>query len=146
MAGQPTGSCCTTGTVTVRADVRTNGALSPLGSVALGLALLACTSLLASCSSSPSTQVSKQAIQNACQQVSTVLSDGPDPDADPVGYAEAQVRPLRQVHTADARLQGLIDNLASAYESFFNTDGSSSAKKQVTSAGNAIDVICPGAV
>ena len=42
-----------------------------------------------------------------------MLSDGPDPDSDPVGYAEAQILPLGQIHTSDAQLRTAIGKLAS---------------------------------
>jgi hypothetical protein len=51
----------------------------------------------------------------------TVLSDGPDPDADPVGYADA-------------------------YSEFFASNGkSSNAKEAVAVASKKLDSICPGA-
>src|SRR5580658_9784510 len=65
------------------------------------LALAACSvaaPLLAGCSHG---QIPSAAVTRACRQVSAVLADGPDPDSDPVGYAEAQILPLRQVHTSD---------------------------------------------
>ncbi len=37
--------------------------------------------------------------KQTCKQVEAVLSDGPDPEADPVGYAQAQILPLREIHT-----------------------------------------------
>jgi hypothetical protein len=73
-----------------------------------------------------------------------VLSDGPDPDSDPVGYAEAQVIPLRQIHTSDSALQSAIDNLASAYAQFYETKGSAASAKAVTAASSQVNAICPG--
>ena len=61
--------------------------------------------LLTACGSSGPAQ-SSAAVKSACQQVSAVLSDGPDPDADPVGYAEAQIQPLHQIHTSDQTSPG----------------------------------------
>ena len=40
-----------------------------------------------------------------------MLSNGPDPDADPVGYAQAQILPLREIDTSDANLHQAIDAL-----------------------------------
>jgi predicted Zn-dependent protease len=102
---------------------------------AFGWALAACGS------SGPSTQQ----VQATCQSVSAVLSDGPDPGADPVGYALAQVDPLRQIHTSDSSLQQAIDDLANAYESVYTSDNSKSAQTAVTKASNQVDAICPGA-
>src|SRR5580698_6967227 len=54
--------------------------------------------MLSACgSSSPASSSSLSAKQQGCTAVSDVLADGPDPDADPVGYAEAQVLPLSQL-------------------------------------------------
>jgi uncharacterized heparinase superfamily protein len=95
----------------------------------------------AGCGSSSS---SKVAVEQTCQQVAAVLSDGPDPTADPVGYAEAQVLPLRQIHTSQKTLHDAIDRLAAAYQTFSSTDGRK-AKVTVTAAANAVNAICPGA-
>jgi hypothetical protein len=107
-------------------------------SLALGSGVLsACGSSGAPQASGPSTQ--------ACQQVSAVLSDGPDPDVDPVGYAQAQILPLRQIHTADKNLQGAIDALDSAYQKFTATNGAPPAKQAVSRAGDKVNALCPGA-
>ena len=75
-----------------------------------------------------------------------MLSDGPDPDADPVGYAEAQILPLGQIHTTDAPLRTAIGRLAGAYKAFFASNGTSgSAKLAVASASKQVNAICPGA-
>jgi hypothetical protein len=105
--------------------------------------LLACgCGASARASAAPATS----AIQNTCQQVSAVLSDGPDPDADPVGYAEAQILPLRQISSADPALRTAIGQLADAYQQFFASDGkSSNAKEAVAVASQKINSICPGA-
>ena len=52
----------------------------------------------------PQTVTPQTTAQQACEQVGDVLADGPDPDADPVGHAEAQILPLRQIHIPDATL------------------------------------------
>jgi len=86
------------------------------------------------------------AIQLTCEQVSAVLSDGPDRSADPVGYAEAQILPLRQIKTPDRPLRDTITELAGAYQKFFASNGkSSNAKEAVTVASNELNSICPGA-
>jgi hypothetical protein len=85
-------------------------------------------------------------VHATCAQVSAVLSDGPDPDSDPVGYAEAQILPLGQIHTSDAQLRAAIGKLASAYRAFFDSNGSSSsAKLAVVAASKRISSFCPGA-
>jgi hypothetical protein len=78
--------------------------------------------------------------------VSAVLADGPDPGADPVGYAQAQILPLRQIHTADATLSKAITGLASAYSGYSASHGTN---KTVTATLNAaikqINALCPNA-
>ena len=74
-----------------------------------------------------------------------MLSDGPDPGADPVGYAFAQILPLRQIHTSDSALQAAIDDLAGAYQEFYGSNGDKVAAKAVTTASDKVNAICPGA-
>jgi hypothetical protein len=112
-----------------------------LGGVALSLAV----PLICACSSSTA-HASAPAAESACQRVSAVLSDGPDPDADPVGYAEAQILPLRQINAPDQALHAAITQLAGAYQDFFASGGkSSNAKEAVAVAGKKLNSICPGA-
>lgn len=82
-----------------------------------------------------------------CSQVAAVLSDGPDPGADPVGYALAQVRPLRQIDTSsDTSLQVAVDDLAAAYQNFSAHNGkTSSAQHALNRAVKSVDTLCPGA-
>ncbi len=94
----------------------------------------------------PASAPTSSAVRATCSQVSAVLSDGPDPTADPVGYAEAQVLPLQQIRTPDTQLKAAINRLASAYRAFFDSGGSSStAKLAVAAASKRIDSFCPGA-
>jgi hypothetical protein len=124
------------------------------GLAVLALALLGLCALLGACTStapaappaSAPRQASATAVRATCSQVSAVLSDGPDPDADPVGYAEAQILPLSQIRTSDAQLRAAIGKLASAYRAFFDSNGSSAtAKLAVTAATKRINSFCPGA-
>lgn len=111
------------------------------------LAIAACAAAalpLSACGggSSPAAAVTTK----TCQQVSAVLSDGPDPGEDPVGYAEAQILPLRQVRTSDAELRAAITRLAEAYASFFASNGkSTTAMTAVTAAAAHMNKLCPGA-
>jgi hypothetical protein len=111
-------------------------------------ALVACTAAilpLAACGSSGSGPA-QAVLARTCQQVTAVLSDGPDPGSDPVGYAEAQILPLRQIHTSDPTLRVAITKLASAYSGFFTSDGkSASATSAVTTATARINKLCRGA-
>ena len=124
----------------------TNRKRMPLAVAALGLTALGLTA----CSSAASTtrsaaQAKTAAVTATCAQVGGVLADGPDSDADPVGYAEAQVGPLGKIATQDAALRAAIGKLAGAYQEFFSSNGSTSAKEAVSVASNAINKICPGA-
>jgi hypothetical protein len=111
------------------------------GLVALGLTVVRCA-----CGSSARSAAQAAPAQSTCQQVSAVLSDGPDPDADPVGYAEAQIRPLRHISTPDQALRAAIGQLAGAYQEFYASNGTSSkAKEAIAVASKKIDSICPGA-
>jgi hypothetical protein len=114
----------------------------PAGCAALILVIL----LACGCGSSSGSSSSASMTANTCQQVSAVLSDGPDPGADPVGYAEAQILPLRRIGSANPALRAAIGQLADAYQHFFASDGkSSSAKKAVAMASTKLNSICPGA-
>jgi hypothetical protein len=117
-----------------------------------GRAALVLTVLLAcACGSSAPAAVKatgghEAAIANTCQQVSAVLADGPDPEADPIGYAEAQVIPLRRLNVPTQALRGVVSQLADAYQQFFVSNGkSSTAKEAVAVASKKLNSLCPGA-
>ncbi len=102
--------------------------------------------LAASVSGCSSTAASAgQAVRVECQHVSAVLSDGPDPTADPVGYAEAQILPMSQLHITDGALRSAADELDAAFRAVYDTNGSASATAEQTRAGTAVNAICPGA-
>jgi hypothetical protein len=116
--------------------------------IPLAVAVLATTGLTACSSAASGTSTAQAAgasVTAACQQVGAVLSDGPDPGADPVGYAEAQVDPLRRISTQDTTLRDAIGQLADAYQEYYTSNGDKPAKEAVTVASNAINKICPGA-
>jgi hypothetical protein len=120
--------------------------LPPLAALLLVTLLLGACGSSAGSGSSAAASAPAAAAEQACQQVSGALSDGPDPDADPVGYAEAQVLPLRQIHTQDKALEAAIGGLADACQSFFTSNGKSSAAKEaVAVASKKISSLCPGA-
>jgi hypothetical protein len=106
---------------------------------------------LAGCGSAsspaPNTKLLGTTQQQECTSVADVLSDGPDPGADPVGYAQAQVLPLRQLRLTDASLSRSVKALAGAYQAYATSAGSArkSAAGQVTKAAAAVNAICPGA-
>jgi hypothetical protein len=114
--------------------------LALVGSLAAALFLAACSSGSAQAPSAA------PAASAACTQISAALSDGPDPGADPVGYAEAQIKPLRAIETRDPALRAAIGDLASAYASVFAADGkSATATRAVAAASKKVNAICPGA-
>jgi hypothetical protein len=102
--------------------------------------MLAATAVAACGSSS----AGASAQQQGCTAVSDVLSDGPDPGVDPVGYAEAQVLPLHQLKLSDTKLRDAVDKLASAYQAYERHGGRPLAAK-VSSEESALNAICPGA-
>jgi hypothetical protein len=106
-----------------------------------GVLAAASLALSAGGSSAPSSST-----HSTCVKVAAVLSDGPDQGADPVGYAEAQIVPLRQVHTSNTTLKGAIDTLSGAYQQYYTTNGASSAKRALKNASAALNRICPGVV
>jgi hypothetical protein len=126
--------------------------LTPRLGRAAGLALvpgLALTLALAACGSSSGSAAAAataSATRQACQQIAADLTDGPDPGADPAGYAEAQILPLRQVHVTGSSLKTAVSALATAYQRVFSSDGQSSAANQaVAAASKKLNAICPGA-
>ena len=89
---------------------------------------------------------SATAVRRACAQVSAVLSDGPDPDADPAGYAEAQILPLREIKAPDRSFRQALSRLDTAYRELFASNGqSNAATSAVATASKKINSICPGA-
>jgi hypothetical protein len=114
------------------------------------VAFLALTVAACGSTSSSSTTASANlgsAVQQDCTSVADVLSDGPDPDADPVGYAQAQILPLRQLTIKDASLHQAVLTLANAYETFSTSSSSNRAASSaaVTKAENEVNKICPQA-
>jgi hypothetical protein len=103
--------------------------------------------ILTACGSSPARAGTAGAsISATCTAVGAALSDGPDPDADPVGYAEAQIKPLRAIQTSDQALRAAVRELAAAYAEVFASHGASGvAGKAVTAAAAKVNAICPGA-
>jgi hypothetical protein len=124
-----------------RALKRQPGALALLA-VMIALPINAC----GSSGTTSATEASTTVAQAACQQVSDVLSDGPDSGTDPVGYAEAQVLPLQQIHTSDSTISRAITTLADDYSSFYTAGGKGSTiNAELNTAINKINALCPGA-
>ena len=111
----------------------------------LGLTSLAlAVPLLAACSSRSSGGGSSQAQAPTafCQKVLAVLADGPDPDADPVGYALSQIGPLGEIHTSDHALAQQLSNLIAADHALVNTNGSDRATKSIARDDEGLNNVC----
>ncbi|HEY6496835.1 MAG TPA: hypothetical protein VIZ43_26455 [Trebonia sp.] len=117
-------------------------ALAATAVACVAVAVTACGSSSSSSSQTSSALLGSQ-VQQDCTSVANVLSDGPDPDADSVGYAQAQVLPLRQLKISDARLRQDVLSLAAAYQAF--TAGGPAAAAAVAKAENSVNSICPQA-
>jgi hypothetical protein len=122
------------------ARIRQSGKLAVL---ALVIAAAVIVALRLSGTDGPSS--SAAATSATCLKVSAALSDGPDPSADPVGYAQAQILPLREITTANAPLQHAITGLSNAYKTFYDDGGGASAASLVRHSSHVIDDYCPGA-
>jgi hypothetical protein len=96
---------------------------------------------------SASASASATKTQQSCTAISAVLSDGPDPDADPVGYAQAQILPLEQLKVTEPALRQAVQNLVSAYKTFSSSSPATAAGDavKVSEAEKALNAICPGA-
>jgi hypothetical protein len=113
----------------------------------VAVAVAACGSSSSS-SSASNTAVLGSATQQDCTAVSDALANGPDPDADPIGYAQAQVLPLRALTISNATLHSDVLALAAAYQALSSSGsgaGSAAAKAKVSKAENAVNSICPQA-
>ena len=83
--------------------------------------------------------------QALCQQLNGVLADGPDPDADPVGYAFSQIEPLQAIHSSDSSAVHEVSKLISADQAFYNSNGSDkAAATAIKKADASLNKVCPG--
>jgi hypothetical protein len=114
------------------------------GTAMVAVLVLSSGLALSACGSNPSAANHAKIVKAACVKIAAVLSDGPDPTADPVGYAEAQVLPLSKIKVRDAVLQNAIHYLDVEYKLFYQTDGAPATSKAVKAALKIIDVYCPG--
>jgi hypothetical protein len=87
---------------------------------------------------------SASVVKSACTKVNDALSDGPDPDVDPLGYAEAQVVPLLSIKSDDASLQKAIHSLGDAYRSYFHAGGKNATATVVKTSQSTINRLCKG--
>jgi len=112
----------------------------PLGLISVAVAV----PLLAACGSSGG-GTPAQASAGLCQQIGGVLSDGPDPGSDPVGYALSQIMPLGQITTSDTSVAGTITRLIAADKALVHANGKDhAATGAITKATAALNTACPG--
>ena len=124
------------------------GRMRSMAIAAAAIVMLALATMVSACGSSghaTATAAAAPAAESACDQVGDALSNGPDPDADPVGYAEAQIQPLRQIHATNPALAQAITTLAGAYSSFYAANGTGPAKSALNTAIKRINSLCPDA-
>jgi hypothetical protein len=122
----------------VRSAVR----LTVAGVVPAALLLAGCGS--SSSSSAPSSAAAVPAA-SICTQVADVLGDGPDPDADPVGYAEAQIGPLAALHPSNPALRSDVTALDAAFRQEFAHGATHATKAAVRAGQHSVNAVCPGA-
>jgi hypothetical protein len=80
-----------------------------------------------------------------CQKLLAVFSDGPDPDADPVGYALSQILPLGEVHTADPAVSATLHSLMVADRALVKSNGADkTATADIKKADKSLNTACPG--
>jgi hypothetical protein len=121
-------------------------ALRPRG-MALASVAVAVPLWVACGTSSPSGAAvrSAHAPTAVCNKILAVLSDGPDPDADPVGYALSQILPLGQIHTTDHSVSTTLQSLIKADKALVKSKGSDKAAKTgIKKADKSLNKACPG--
>jgi hypothetical protein len=74
-----------------------------------------------------------------------VLWDGPDPDADPVGYALSQIAPMGQIHTSDDAVTQRLSDLITADRALVSSNGSDHAATKSAAEDDAdLNKVCVG--
>ena len=110
------------------------------------LSLIVATGLAATIDTvSATAAVAEHSPARQCTAVADVLANGPTTDVDPVGYAEAQVLPLRQLKLSDPTLRRAVQQLDSAYAAVSAGNGSHKTKATVKAAEARVNAICPTA-
>lgn len=107
-------------------------------------ALSAASVVLAACGGAGAGQTARS-VTRTCQAVAAVLSDGPGQKVDPIGYAEAQILPLKALRLHDPSLSADVRRLDRAYKEVFETDGSAAARRAVATASARLVAVCPKA-
>ena len=101
--------------------------------------------LWSACGSSGSGGGAAAAPTAVCQKILGVFSDGPDPDADPVGYALSQILPLGKIHTSDQTVSTDLTNLIAGDRKLVGSNGAdAAAKTEIKKVDQALNTACPG--
>jgi hypothetical protein len=112
--------------------------------LAVLIALVVCPMLLVACASGGA-QAQDKAPSTLCEKLEAVLSDGPDPGADPVGYAMSQILPLGRISTSEGSVARAVGELIAADRALVDSDGGArSATQAITKADDALNGTCPG--
>ena len=80
-----------------------------------------------------------------CEQLTGILADGPDADADPVGSALSHILPLQAVHSSNAAVTAAVNRLVAADQELVQSSGAHKAASfAIERANGALGKICPG--
>ena len=80
-----------------------------------------------------------------CEQLTGILADGPDADADPLGSALSRIIPLQAVHSSKAAATAAVERLVAADQQFVQSRGADKAATfAIKRPSSALEKICPG--
>jgi hypothetical protein len=115
--------------------------VSLLASLATALFVAAAVAACGS-SSAASSDTSRATVEHDCTLIADTLSDGPDPNSDPVGYAQAQIIPLGQLRLADPVLRTDVRQLIAAYRAYSSNSTTANALAASKAEGTIL-AACP---
>jgi hypothetical protein len=84
------------------------------------------------------------ALATTGNKVSAVLADGPNPQDDPTGYAQAQMGPLLVIRAPGKAPHSALQDLCVAYVSYFTVNADPSAKLLLRRTDEQSSDVCPG--
>jgi hypothetical protein len=118
-----------------------------LGALVLAVPLWSACNSGGSAGGGQGSAVSK-APATVCAKLFAVLSDGPDPGADPVGYALSQILPLGEIHSTAHSAQSTLSTvhtLIAADKALVKSNGSDhAAAATIKKADDRVNDACPG--
>jgi hypothetical protein len=117
--------------------------------VALASAIVAAPLWAATSGAGARTLHAAKAPASLCENLSGIFSNGPDPDADPVGYALSQIKPLGDVHTSDHAVHSDLTKLIAADRALVASGGSGHRatvdSKDIKKDDHLVNAACPEA-